>query len=431
MKLVKTIGAMLISLAMSLSALAQEKVLKIGVIYDYTGPLAAGGSELNAWGTKLAIDMINARGGVEGYKIVPTYADAQSKSDVAINEAERMLDKVGVDMLMGLFSSAQCVPLAAKVDSLKKFLWLNTCISPAVLKDRHLKYTFRPQIHGGQFGEYSVEMLAHFSKAKLGTEPKDVKIAIIHEDGPYGVGVAEANERAAKKHNMKIVLKEGYAATTPDLSSIVTKLKRAAPDVILHTGYNPDITLFLRQAREQGLRFKALVGHGAGYGEADRMVASFGADINYFLDSDAVASTLLDLTKLKPDLAKLVKDVEATYLKAFPKATEMPVHVNVGFNSTWIFLTDVLPRAIKKHGGISAEALRAAALETDIPEGATFAGYGVKFHPPEHEMAGQNMRSAPVVWQYVNGKSVVVFPPAVASREPVMPLPAASPYAPR
>lgn len=431
MHYLRSIVLVLSSFALCQAVPAQEKVLKIGVIYDYTGPLAAGGSELNAWGTKLAIDMINARGGVEGYKIVPTYADAQSKTDVAINEAERMLDQVGVDMLMGLFSSAQCVPLAAKVESLKKFLWLNTCISPAVLKDRHLRYVFRPQIHGGQFGELSVEMLAYFSKAKLGIEPKDLKVAIIHEDGPYGVGVAEANERAAKKYGIKVVLNEGYAATTPDLSSVVTKLKRAAPDVILHTGYNPDITLFLRQAREQGLRFKALVGHGSGYGEADRMVATFGTDIDYFLDSDAVSSTLLDLSKLRPDMAKLIKEVEAAYLKAYPKATEMPVHVAVGFNSSWVFFADVLPRAIKKYGGISADALRQAALDTDIPAGSTFAGYGVKFNPPEHEMAGQNMRSAPVVWQYVKGKSVVVFPTSVASQEPVLPLPPASPYAVR
>ena len=45
------------------------------------------------------------------------------------------------------------------------------------------------------------------------------------------------------------VLKEGYAASAPDLSSLVIKLRRARPDVILHTGYNPDITLFLRQAK--------------------------------------------------------------------------------------------------------------------------------------------------------------------------------------
>jgi branched-chain amino acid transport system substrate-binding protein len=161
------------------------------------------------------------------------------------------------------------------------------------------------------------------------------------------------------------------------------------------------------------------------------MVATFGTDINYFLDSDAVSSALLNPDKLRPDIAKLVKDVEAKYLKAFPKATELPVHVSVGFNSTWVFLTDVLPRAIKKHGGISADALRQAALETDIADGNTFAGYGVKFYPPEHEMAGQNMRSTPVVWQYVDGKSKVVFPTSVASQEPVLPLPPNSPYGAR
>ena len=50
--------------------------------------------------------------------------------------------------------------------------------------------------------------------------------------------------------------------------------------------------------------------------------------------------------------------------------------------NTWIFLTDVLPRAIKKYGGIDPEALRKAALDTDIPIGGTIQGYGVKFYPP-------------------------------------------------
>jgi ABC-type branched-subunit amino acid transport system substrate-binding protein len=49
---------------------------------------------------------------------------------------------------------------------------------------------------------------------------------------------------------MQIVHKEAYSATTTDLSAMVSKLRRAQPDVILHTGYNPDITLFLRQAKE-------------------------------------------------------------------------------------------------------------------------------------------------------------------------------------
>ena len=77
---------------------AQGKKLKIGVIYDYTGPLAGGGSELHALGAKIMIDYFAKRGGVEGYQIEAVYADAQSKPDVAINEAVRLIEQEKVDM---------------------------------------------------------------------------------------------------------------------------------------------------------------------------------------------------------------------------------------------------------------------------------------------------------------------------------------------
>ena len=117
---------------------------------------------------------------------------------------------------------------------------------------------------GNQFGLMTMDFVEQNAKAKFGKEPKDLRVAIIHEDGSYGVDVSKGNEAGAKKAGFNVVLKEGYSATAPDLSALVTKLKRARPDVIFHTGYNPDITLFFRQAREQGLKFGAIVGHGAG-----------------------------------------------------------------------------------------------------------------------------------------------------------------------
>ena len=234
---------------------AQGKKLKIGVIFDYTGPLAGGGSDLHALGAKIMIDHFAKKGGVEGYQIEAVYADAQSKPDIAINEAVRLVEQEKVDMLLGFYSSAQCVPVAARVEQLKKFMWITTCISSAVLENRNLKYVFRSQPSGRQFGLMSTDFIAQNAKAKLSKDPKDVRAAIIHEDGAYGVDVSKGNEEGAKKAGFNIVLKEGYAATAPDLSPLVTKLKRARPDVIFHTGYNPDITLFLRQSRELGLLF--------------------------------------------------------------------------------------------------------------------------------------------------------------------------------
>jgi len=422
-------GTMIILLFVSVFCLqAAAKEIKIGVIFDYTGPYAAGGSEPGAVGTKIAIDMINERGGVEGYMIKPIYADAQSKVEVAINEAERLLNQEKVDLLLGLYSSGQCVPLGAKVDAQKKFMWANICVSSAVFKNRNLKYVFRPQVHSDQYGLVSPDFIAHYAKSKLGKDVKDVRVAIIHEDGPYGAGIASGNEIGCKDHGMKIVLKEGYAATAPDLSSLVTKLKRARPDVILHTGYNPDITLLLRQGRELGLKFKALIGHGAGYAQIDKLIATFGDDVNYTYNVDPVAAQLLDPKTLAPGLGELTAEMVKRY-KTIKNVQEVPSHVSMGFNHTWIFLTDVLPRAIKKYGGYDPEALRKAALDTDIPEGGTIQGYGVKFFPPGTPMSGQNERSSPVVMQYVDGKTKIVWPLALQTIDPILPLPASSPYA--
>jgi len=407
---------------------AQTKELKIGVIFDLTGALAAGGSYASYLGTKYAIDMINERGGVEGYRIKPIYADAQSKADVAINEAERLLNQEKVDMLMGVFSSAHCVPMAQKADQAKKFMWANVCVASAVLKDKKMQYVFRAQVHSDQFGEASCTFLNEQAKAKLGKDPKDLKVAVIYEDGPYGSGVAAGNESACKGFGMQVVLKEGYAATSPDLSPLVTKLKRARPDVILHTGYNPDITLFLRQAKEQALRWSALIGHGAGYGQFDKLYATFKEDANYIYNVDPVAAQLLNPASLAPGMGDVTKEMVRRY-KADVKGDEVPPHLSMGFNQAWIFLTDVLPRAIKKHGGTDAEALRKASLETDIPVGGTIQGYGVKFNPPGHLMSGQNARSSPVVMQYSEQDTFIVWPSAIKTRDAMLPLPKSHGYA--
>ena len=430
-RLIMAVAIFAAGFALAAGATAQEKKIKVGVIYDYTGPLAGGGSDLQALGAKIMIDHINAQGGVEGYKIEAIYADAQSKPEVAINEAVRLIEQENVDMLLGFYSSAQCVPVAAKVDALKKFMWITTCISPAVLKDRNLKYVFRPQVHGGMFGALSVQFLNANSKAKMGIEPKKLRLAIIYEDGPYGTGVAAGNQAEAKELGMNVVLKEGYSATAPDLSSLVTKLKRSRPDVILHTGYNPDITLFLRQAKEQGLRFKALIGHGAGYGVADKLYDALGNDVNHFYNVDPVSIWLLNPKSLKPGLAEITEKVGKEYEKAKPGVTVKSAHVGMAASNAHVFFTDVLPRAIKKYGGIDAEALRKAALDTDIPEGGTLLGFGVKF-PQEgakSDMMGQNVRASPVVMQYVDRKVYVAWPKALQTIDPVLPLPKSSPYA--
>ena len=153
-------------LGMAVSAQAQDKKIKIGVIYDLTGPLAGGGSELQYIGAKIMLDQY-AKTGVEGYKVEAVYADAQSKPDIAINEAVRLIEQEKVDMLLGFFSSAQCVPVAARVEQLKKFMWITTCISSSVLDNKNFKYVFRPQASGDQFGLMTMDFIAQNSGGQV------------------------------------------------------------------------------------------------------------------------------------------------------------------------------------------------------------------------------------------------------------------------
>src|SRR5215468_12688674 len=155
---------------------AQAQTIKIGVLFDQSGPFAAGGS-VNCWrGAKMIIDYVNEHGGVlSKYKVVRVDGDSQSKADVAINEAERLLNAEKVDILAGVYSSAHAVPLAEKVDRQKRFLWITTAISSKVFDGRNLQYTFRPQPNGSLFGSYSVQYIAAYAQEKLKKAPKDLR----------------------------------------------------------------------------------------------------------------------------------------------------------------------------------------------------------------------------------------------------------------
>jgi branched-chain amino acid transport system substrate-binding protein len=171
-----------------------------------------------------------------------------------------------------------------------------------------------------------------------------------------------------------------------------------------------------------------MIGHGAGHAQIDKLTETFGGDVNFLYNVDPVAAQLLDPKALKPGLGELTAEMVKRY-KAESGANEVPTHVSMGFNQAWIFFTDVLPRAIKKHGGFDPEALRKAALETDIPEGGTIQGYGVKFFGPDKPLSGQNERSSPVVMQFVEGATKIVWPSAIKTADPVLPLPKGHAYA--
>ena len=170
-----------------------------------------------------------------------------------------------------------------------------------------------------------------------------------------------------------------------------------------------------------------VVDDGAGYGVYEKLKEGLGGDVNHFFNVDPISIWLANQKTMDPKLPPVIKTVGEEFDKAKPGIAIRSAHVGMAASNTYVFLTEVLPRAIKKYGGVDPEALRKAALELDLPEGGTMLGFGVKFHA-DGPMAGQNERSFPVVIQYIDDKSSVVWPKSQAQREAVLPLPAGSTY---
>lgn len=404
------------------------KDIKVGLLFSLTGPLAPGGGISSYRGVVLAIDAINKRGGVLGkYKIVPVPADAQSSPDVAVREIERLISIEGVPIVFGSFSSGIAVPAAAACEKNKTIWWNTVAVSDGILKDKHYKYAFRPGPYASDYGRMAVEYIySHLNDLGL-KDASELKFASLTEDGPYGSMVRAGNRDGAKKRGIKLAYDDSYSHTTKDMSAIILKLKASGTNVIGHAGYAPDITLFHKQARELGLKVRAVIGEGTMYADNPAMVKALGKEAaNYLHNIDHIPLQLRDQKTAPPEIAKLLKEFSDSALTKFNDPNPA-AHYSFSFAATWVMLNDVMPLAIKKYGSCTPDNLRKAALEIDIPDGATVAWYGVKFAPPEHAYAGQNLRAFPVVTQWVDEKQYIVFPDNLRTIKPVLPLPAKHP----
>ncbi|MEM4518767.1 MAG: ABC transporter substrate-binding protein [Sulfolobales archaeon] len=414
--------------------------IKIGLLFPLTGAWAPLGTD-QMTGARIAIDMINEQGGVLGrYKVSYVIADCKSDVAVAAAEAERLITMDKVQIIVGSYASPLLLAASEVAEKYKTIYWEVGAITDSATL-RGFKYLFRPMPIGGDFGFQSVLFIRDVVAKSLGKDVKDLKVAIIYEDGPYGTSVAKGNKLMADKLGIPVVLYEGYPTAATDLSSLIMKLKAVSPDIILHTGYYSDTVLFFRQAKELGLKFKAYIAHGAG-GGLPATYQALGKDMEYMFNVDP-PSPYLKYEALEPDVREaLLKFIEK--FKA-ERGYEPMTHAHMGFSHTWILLTKVLPQAIIKYGSVTPDTIRMAALEINVPEGGTTMGYGVKFAPPEAPEdtllgkvgrvespqlhVGQNVLSYPVVMQWREGRLLVVYPEKFAAAKAVVPLPPESPYA--
>ncbi|MBD5656903.1 MAG: ABC transporter substrate-binding protein, partial [Candidatus Eremiobacteraeota bacterium] len=222
--------------------------IQIGAVFPFSGPLALLGQD-SYDGANVALDMINAQGGVKGRKLAWVKADSPN-AEAANTQAERLISQQGIKVLFGSYASGIAVA-ASQVAERHHVIYWEQGAWTTTLFDNHPKYVFRTNVYalpaGNSVVRYTVDVIA----PKLGLNAKTLKVAIVNEDGPFGTSVSGAEAAEAKKQGLNVVADYPYSAATNDMTSLVLKLKAADPDVVFATSYINDATLLVKTMRAQ------------------------------------------------------------------------------------------------------------------------------------------------------------------------------------
>ncbi|MCL5047005.1 MAG: ABC transporter substrate-binding protein, partial [Actinobacteria bacterium] len=375
--------------------------------FPFSGSLALLGNEIFD-AINIAADMVNDKGGIGGKKITFAKADAPDAT-AAANEANRLITQEGVKVIIGTYASGLSMA-ATPVAERNKVIYMETNASTDDLTRRGFKYLFRQCDTATDLGAAASKFAAEVVASKLGVDPKNLKVAVLYEDGAFGTSTGAAAKKTAESLGLQVVAYDGYKASSVDLSPIILKLKSLNPDVVIATSYINDAVLFLKQSKQLGFAPRALVGTSAGYALPE-YAKMLGADAEGVFSSEAPA-------EVNPDsLSPEAKKVNEEFLKRWKekKGTQPTGLAYRAFTGAWVLLAQAMPKA----GAVDSEKIREAFMSLDYPLGSLANGWGVKFNGPETGNGGQNQRAFSVVMQWQNGKLVTVWPKQLANAEPV------------
>jgi branched-chain amino acid transport system substrate-binding protein len=229
----------------SVGALAQPVV--IGVSTPKTGPLATA-SEWEMWGVDLALEEINAAGGLLGRKVEIMVLDNKCNPSEGVNVANKLVEAKVVAIEGAHCSSPHLASMKIIADAkipMVTGIASNPQITELAGPGRN-EYAFR--ISPGDSA--MMDALGSY----IGGKKLFKTVAIVSEDTDFGRGGADAFKAVAAKAGIEIVSSDFHAQGAPDFTTIVTRLQQLKPDGIATFQTSTDSINFLRQAMQVGLK---------------------------------------------------------------------------------------------------------------------------------------------------------------------------------
>jgi branched-chain amino acid transport system substrate-binding protein len=228
----------------------KAKILLAGALVGtWAAALGAAAAEWELWGVNLAVEEINAAGGVLGRKLEILVMDNKCNPSEAVNVANKLVEAKVVAIEGSHCSSAHLASMKIIADA-KIPMITGIASNPQITALSGPKggneYAFR--ISASDAG--MMEALGIY----LGTKKPFKTVAIVAEDSDFGRGGADAFKAVAGKAGVEIVSTDIHPQNTPDFTSILTRLQQRRPDAVATFQLGGDSLNFLRQAMQLGVR---------------------------------------------------------------------------------------------------------------------------------------------------------------------------------
>jgi len=387
--------------------------LVLGAVYPTAGGQGPGGID-EFRGVQLAAEYINARGGVLGRQVQFRLQPADSSDQAA--RAVNAFKGTNVPVILGSYGSTISKPASEASVALGKVFWETGAVGLLDADVRRSDLVFRFPPSGGSLGTAAVKFSNDLLLPRLHRAPANTKFGVVYVNDVYGQAVSSGMIDEIKALHLPLAGAFPYDLQTVKYPYLVRRIKAAGVQDLLVVAYLDDGVALRKEMLKQKVPLVASIGTSSSY-----CMPGFGkmlddAAVGLYA-SDKPDGDVLNPDRLSPDAAAALVWARMSFKARYHVG--MTAAALTGFSGTYALLKYVLPNA----RSMTADAISAAARAIDVPMGSLPNGSGLEFAPKGSVNAGDNLRAASVIWEWVREYTrAVVWPPQFAT-SPIKALP--------
>jgi len=318
------------------TARAAEPV-KLGALLSVTGPAAfLGGPEART--LEMAVEELNARGGLGGRPVQLLVKDTGGSPEKAVSFAKQLIDEEQVFAIIGPSTSGETMAVKALAEGSGTLLL--SCAAAEVIVNPVARWVFKT----AQKDSHAATAI-FLQLKKMGL----TKVGVLTSNTGFGKAGKEQLEKLAPEHGVQIVVSETYDKAATDLTAEVTKLKAAGVQALVNWSIEPAQAIVIKNARQLGFTAPIFQSHGFGNVQYARAAGAAAEGVLFPVGHLMVAESLPAAHRQK------------TVLMAYKRAYEARFKEDVsGFGGYAYDALLVLQAAVKAAGSLEREPVRAA-----------------------------------------------------------------------